>query len=81
MGIYPNIYSLFKNKEPGGNSIQYWVIMSFGITCITFNMFIHDLPLVQLITQAVNVGLAIISTIILIYYKVKITNKLKIAAN
>ena len=76
-GYLPHIYSLYKNKTPGGNSIQYWIVMSFGVGCITFNMFVHQMPLVQLITQAVNVALAIISTLVLIYYKVKEDKNLK----
>ena len=76
-GYLPHLYSLYKNKEPGGNSVQYWVVMSFGVACITFNMFVHQMPLVQLITQAVNVALAIISTLVLIYYKVKSSSQLK----
>lgn len=70
-GYFPHIYELYKTKKAGGNSIQYWIIMSFGVSCITFNMLVHGVPLVQGITQVVNAGLAIIATLVLIYYVVK----------
>lgn len=70
-GYLPHLYDLLKTKKSGSNSVQYWVIMSFGIFCIGVNQFIYKLPTVQLVTQTVNVGLAIICTIALVYYKVK----------
>ncbi|MGL5765974.1 MAG: hypothetical protein ACRCX8_10075, partial [Sarcina sp.] len=70
-GYLPHIYDLIKTKKKGSNSLQYWVIMTFGIFCISINMFIQGIPLVQQITQIFNVGLAFISTVVLIYYIAK----------
>lgn len=70
-GYLPHIYDLFKTKKKGANSVQYWVIMTFGIFCISVNMFIQGIPLVQQITQIFNVGLAFISTLVLLYYVMK----------
>lgn len=76
-GYIPQIYTLLKTKSVGNNSIQYWVVMTFGIFCVGVNQFIHNLPLVQLIAQSVNVGLAVVVTIILIVFKIRESNKLK----
>lgn len=70
-GYLPHLFDLIKTKKPGSNSIQYWVIMTFGIFCIGINQFIYKLPTVQLITQTVNVGLAFVCTVALIYYTIK----------
>lgn len=70
-GYLPQLYSLIKTKDPGNNSVQYWVIMTFGIFCIGVNQFINKLPKVQLVTQTFNVGLAFICTVVLIYYVAK----------
>lgn len=70
-GYLPQIYTSIKNKSAGGNSAQYWVVMTFGIFCIGVNQFIYKLPKVQLITQTFNVGLALVCTILILYYKSK----------
>ena len=67
----PQIYTLFKTKSPGNNSIQYWVIMTFGITCICLNQFICNVPKVQLITQSVNVIFAVFSTVLIVHFSIK----------
>ena len=64
-GYLPQLYSLIKTKDPGNNSVQYWVIMTFGIFCIGVNQFIYKLPKVQLVTQS------FICTVVLIYYVAK----------
>lgn len=70
-GYLPQIYTLLKGKTAGNNTMQYWTIMTFGIFCVGVNQFIYHLPLVQLITQCFNVGLAFICTCLIIYYKGK----------
>lgn len=75
-GYLPHLYDLIKTKKSGNNSVQYWVIMTFGIFCIGVNQFINKLPTVQLVTQVFNVGLAFVCTVALIYYKTK-ENKVK----
>lgn len=70
-GYLPQLYSLIKTKDPGNNSVQYWVIMTFGTFCIGVNQFINKLPKVQLVTQIFNVGLAFVCTVVLIYYVIK----------
>lgn len=69
--FFPQIYTLLKTKSAGNNSIQYWVIMTFGITCICLNQFICQVPKVQLITQSVNVVFAVFSTILIVYFSIK----------
>lgn len=77
-GYLPQIYTLLKTKSAGNNSIQYWIIMTFGIFCVGVNQFINQLPMVQLVTQTFNVGLAIVVTVIIVVLKIKETNKVKI---
>ncbi|GAA0742793.1 PQ-loop domain-containing transporter [Clostridium oceanicum] len=67
----PQIYTIFKTKSSGNNSIQYWVIMTFGISCICVNQFICNIPKVQLIIQSINVIFAIFTTILIIHFSIK----------
>lgn len=76
-GYLPQIYTLLKTKSAGNNSIQYWVIMTFGIFCVGVNQFINQLATVQLVTQTFNVGLAIVVTVIIVVLKIKEKNKIK----
>lgn len=71
----PQISTLLKEKSPGNNSIQYWVIMTFGITCIGINQFICNVPKVQLITQSVNVIFAIFTTILIVHFSIREKSK------
>ncbi|ENK1243277.1 hypothetical protein ACFLKB_09815 [Clostridium sp. FAM 1755] len=73
----PQIYIILKTKSPGNNSIQYWIIMTFGISCICINQFICEVPRVQLIIQSINVVFAILTTILIIYFGLKESNNKK----
>lgn len=76
-GYVPQIYSLLKTKSVGSNSVQYWIVMSFGLFCMGINQFINELPLVQLVAQSVNICLAITVMIILIVLRKRENNKEK----
>ncbi len=67
----PQIYTILKTESPGNNSIQYWIVMTFGISCICINQFICEVPKVQLIIQSINVVFAILTTVLIIYFSVK----------
>ncbi|NFT15695.1 hypothetical protein FDF21_16115, partial [Clostridium botulinum] len=62
---------ILKTKSPVNNSIQYWIVMAFGISCICINQFICEVPKVQLIIQSINVVFAILTTVLIIYFSVK----------
>ena len=74
----PQIRTILKTKSPGNNSIQYWVIMTFGIFCICINQFICNVPKVQLIIQSINVVFAVFTTVLIIHYNKKENSNKKI---
>ncbi|WP_353505348.1 hypothetical protein [Clostridium sp. Marseille-Q2269] len=67
----PQIYTILKTKSSGNNSIQYWIVMSFGIFCICINQFICKVPKVQLVIQSINVAFAVCSTVLIVHFSIK----------
>ncbi len=67
----PQIIQLIKTKETKGMNIQFWLVLTFGLVCITGNMVLSKVPLFILATQGANALLALITLILVVKYKRK----------
>ena len=70
-GYIPQICRVYKSKSPGNNSLQYWIIMTFGIFCVGINQAIRGVPTIQLMIQWCNIFLALTCTILILRYSFK----------
>ena len=67
----PQVIQLIKTKKSDDLSTQFWIIITFGLACITGNMAIAGVPLFILATQFGNTILAAITLALVLKYKRK----------
>lgn len=65
----PQIGQLIKTKRSKDINTQFWAILTFGLMCITINMYISQVPFFIFFTQALNSILAFVTLILVIKYK------------
>ncbi|MGL5634145.1 MAG: PQ-loop domain-containing transporter [Sarcina sp.] len=66
---FPQIYKLFKSKNASGMNLQFWTILTIGLTCIAINLSIVGVQWFIQFTQWFNVILAFIVLVLSIKYK------------
>lgn len=65
----PQVLSLIKNKNAEGISVQFWVILTIGLSCVAANMAISGVPFLMLITQISNAICAMATLLLVLKYK------------
>lgn len=65
----PQIYKLFKNKNSDGMNLQYWSILTIGLTCIAINLAINKVNYFIQGTQWLNIVLALIVLVLSVKYR------------
>ncbi|MGL5615978.1 MAG: PQ-loop domain-containing transporter [Sarcina sp.] len=66
---FPQIYRLFKYKQAEGMNLQFWTILTIGLTCVAINLSICDVNYFIQGTQWFNVILAFIVLVLSVKYK------------
>lgn len=77
-GYFPQIFKLHKTKNPTGISVLFWLMIATGCTLIFANMNIKDVSLEIQFTQALNALFAWYTLAIVIYFKRKRSEEIKI---
>ena len=67
----PQISMLLKTKKSDGMSVKFWVILIIGMTGMLINMLINKISAFIILTQFLNVVLALIVLLLVLKYKKK----------
>ena len=65
----PQILQLIKTKKSEDMNIQFWLVLTIGLVCISGNMLISGVPVFILLTQVLNAVFALITLILVVKYK------------
>ncbi|MGL4762802.1 MAG: hypothetical protein ACRCWG_15375 [Sarcina sp.] len=65
----PQIGQLIKTKKSGDINTQFWAVLTFGLACISGNMYISGVPFFILFTQVLNAILAFVTLMLVLKYK------------
>ena len=65
----PQIGQLVRTKRSGDINTQFWAVLTFGLACISGNMYISGVPIFILLTQVFNTVLAFVTLMLVLKYK------------